>query len=114
MNQLSTYSTNAKGQLQHWFAKLKMAKEKLKKKLEKSIYIEKMLTSDIAANKLLAEAFDVSQKLLQNEIAYINATMDEINRLLEDNYLAVFMKELIQVSFNSFSDSEFQNCASSF
>lgn len=65
-----------------------------------------MLKSDIATNKLLAEAFAVSQKHLQGEIAYINTTMDEINRLQEDDYLAIFMKELIQKSFYDFADTE--------
>lgn len=104
--QLSTFATSASEQLKSWSLKLHKAKGKLKKLLEKSLYNENMLSSDIASNKLLAEAFTVSQKHLQGEIAYINATLEEINRLLKDDFLAVFMKELIQQSFYGFSDTE--------
>lgn len=65
-----------------------------------------MLASDITTSTLLAEAFSVSQKHLEGEIMYINSTMDEINRLLEDNFLDVLMNELIQQSFYDFSDTE--------
>ncbi|KQL57130.1 MULTISPECIES: recombinase family protein [Bacillaceae] len=106
MTQLSTFATIAKEQLLSWSSKLQKAKDKLKGLLEKSLYNEKMLASDIATNTLLAEAFTVSQKHLQGEIAYINATLDEISRLLEDDFLAVFMKEMIQKSFYDFADTE--------
>lgn len=106
MTQLSTFATSAKEQLKNWAVKLQKAKDTLKKLLEKSLYNEKMLASDIATNKLFAEAFSVSQKHLQSKIAYINETQEEINRLLEDDFLDVFMKELIQQSFYGFSDAE--------
>lgn len=104
--QLSTFVASAKEQLKGWFTKLLKAKNKLKGLLEKSLYNEKMLAPDITTNTLLAEAFSVSQKHLQGEIMYINSTMDEINRLLEDNFLDIFMNELIQQSFYDFSDTE--------
>lgn len=106
ITQLSSFTTTAKEQLKIWSAKLQKAKDKLKKLLEKSIYNEKMLASDIATNNLLAEAFSVSQKHLQSKITYINGTQEEISRLLEDDFLNVFMKELIQQSFYGFSDTE--------
>lgn len=106
MTQLSTFATSAKEQLKNWSVKLQKAKGTLKKLLEKSLYNEKILASDIATNKLLAEAFSVSQKHLQSKIAYFNETQEEINRLLEDDFLDVFMKELIQQSFYGFSDAE--------
>lgn len=106
MTQLTNFSTSAKKQLKNWSAKLHKAKAQLKSDLEKSFYNEKMFASDIATNSLLAEAFTVSQKYLQDEIAYTNATIDEINRILEDDFLAVFMKEMIQTSFYDFADTE--------
>lgn len=74
VTQLSTFATSAKEQLKNWSVKLQKVKDKSKKLLEKSLYNEKMLASDIATNKLLAEAFTVSQKQLQDEIDYINTT----------------------------------------
>ncbi|WP_286230456.1 recombinase family protein [Neobacillus mesonae] len=106
LTQLTTFTTSAKEQLKNCSSKLYKTKEKLKKLLEKSIYNERMLSSDIATNNLLAEAFTVSQKHLQDEIAYINATQEEIKRLLDDDFLAVFMKEMIQKSFYDFADTE--------
>ncbi|WP_445493110.1 recombinase family protein [Niallia sp. 03133] len=106
VNQSTTFATSAREQLKIWSAKLHKEKNKLKQLLDKALYNENMLKSDIATNKLLAEAFTVSQKHLQDEIAYINSTMDEINRLQEDDYLAIFMKELIQKSFYDFADTE--------
>lgn len=104
--QLPTFATSAKEQLKSWSIKLQMAKNEIKGLLEKTLYNENMLASDIAINTQLAEAFTVSQKHLQGELVYINTTLDEINRLLEDDFLAVFMKELIQQSFYDFSDTE--------
>jgi site-specific DNA recombinase len=104
--QLPFFTAIANEQLKSWSAKLQKAKEKLNKLLEKLIYNERMLASDIATNKLLAEAFSVSQKHLKSKIAYINETQEEINRLLEDDFLDVFMKELIQQGFYDFSDTE--------
>lgn len=104
--QLSTFATSAKEQLESWSAKLQKAKHQLKKLLEKSLYNEKMLASEIANNTLLAEAFTVSQKHLQGEIVYINETLDELKRLLDDDFLAVFVKEMIQHSFYDFADTE--------
>ncbi|WP_336883757.1 recombinase family protein [Priestia koreensis] len=106
MTQLTTFAISAKEQLKNWSAKLHKATGKLKKQLEKLLYNEKMLATDIATNQLLAEAFTVSQKHLQNEIAYINETINEINRILEDEFLPVFMKEMIQTSFYDFKDTE--------
>lgn len=106
MTQLTTFATSAKEQLKYWSAKLHKATDKLRMQLEKSLYNEKMLASDMVTNKLLAEAFTVSQKHLQDEIAYVNATRVEINRILEDDFLAVFMKEMIQTSFYDFADTE--------
>lgn len=106
MTQLTTFATSAKEQLKYWSAILQKAKDKLRRQLEKSLYNEKMFGSDIATNPLLAEAFTVSQKHLQDEIAYIKATIDEINRILEDDFLAAFMKEMIQTSFYDFADTE--------
>lgn len=106
ITQLSTFVLSTKEQLKNWFAKLQKVKGKLKPLLEKSHYNERMLASEIANNSLLAEAFTVTQTHLQGEIAYINSTLEEINRLMEDDFLAVFMKELIQQSFYNFSDTE--------
>lgn len=105
-NQLSTFTENAGLRLKSWSAKLKMAKEEKKKLLEKAIYNEKMLASDIANNALLAEVFTTSLQHLKEEIAYINATLEEIDSLLKDEYLDDFVKELIQQSFYKFSDTE--------
>lgn len=104
--QLSSLATSAKEQLKSWSSKLQKVKDKLMKLLEISLYNEKMLASDIATNTLMAEAFTVSQKHLQGEVAYINATLDEINRLLEDEFFAIFMEEMVQQSFYGFSDTE--------
>jgi DNA invertase Pin-like site-specific DNA recombinase len=106
ITQLTNFATSAKEQLKSWSIKLHKANDQLKKNLEKSFYNEKMLASDIATYPLLAEAFTVSQKHLQDEIAYINATINEINRILEDDFLAVIMKEMIQTSFYEFADTE--------
>lgn len=104
--QLTNFATSAKEQLKNWSTKLHKAKDKFKKLLDKSLYNQNMLAADIATNKLLAEAFTVSQKHLQDEISYINATQEEINRLLDDDFLAEFMKEMIQKSFYDFADTE--------
>nr|WP_259547410.1 recombinase family protein [Heyndrickxia oleronia] len=72
INQLSSFTTNAKEQLLSWSSKIQKAKDELKKSLEKLLYNQKMQASEIANNTLLAEAFSVSQKHLQDEITYIN------------------------------------------
>jgi site-specific DNA recombinase len=105
-NQRSTFTTRAKEQLKSWSVKLKIAKEKQKKLLDKLLYNEKMLASDIANDALLAEAFTVSRRHLQEEISYINTTHEEIIRLLEDDFLELDVQEMIQQSFYNFSETE--------
>jgi site-specific DNA recombinase len=55
---------------------------------------------------LLAEAFTVSRRHLQEEISYINTTHEEIIRLLEDDFLELDVQEMIQQSFYNFSETE--------
>lgn len=104
--QLSTFATTAKKQLKSWSTKLNEAKTNRKELLEKSLYNEKMFETDITDNPLLAEAFAVSQKYSQEKITYISTTLDEINRLLDDDYLDVFLKQMLQQSFLNFLDAE--------
>jgi site-specific DNA recombinase len=104
--QFSTFAITSKEQLKSWSNKLKKAKHNLKQLLEKSLYNQNMLATDIANTPLLEEAFMVAQEELKDEIAYVSMTMDEIDRLLEDNYLELFLKEMLQQSFLNFTDSE--------
>lgn len=104
--QFSTFAITSKEQLKSWSNKLKKAKHNLKQLLEKSLYNQNMLATDIANTPLLEEAFMVAQEELKDEIAYVSMTMDEIDRLLDDNYLELFLKEMLQQSFLNFTDSE--------
>nr|WP_144922687.1 recombinase family protein [Paenibacillus bovis] len=104
--QLSNFAITSKEQLKSWSKKLNHAKVNLKQLLEKSLYNQNVLATEIANNSLLEEAFKVAQKELKDEIAYISETMDEIDRLLDDDYLHLFLKEMLQQSFFNFTDSE--------
>lgn len=104
--QLSNFAITSKEQLKSWSNKLNRASINLKQLVEKSIYNQNMLATEIAKNSLLEEAFKVAQKELKDEIAYISETMDEIHRLLDDDYLHLFIKEMLQQSFFHFTDSE--------
>ncbi len=104
--QLYNFAITSKEQLKSWANKLNNAKVNLKQLLEKSLYNQNMLATDIATNPLLEEAFKVAQKGLEDEIAYISMTTDEIIRLLDDNYLHLLLIEMLEQSFLNFTDSE--------
>ncbi|GGB62271.1 resolvase [Lentibacillus populi] len=105
--QLSSIVTTANEQLVGWNKNLETARKKFKIQLEQTLYNERMLASDIKENKQLEEAFIDSKHYLQNEILNITITMDEINRILDDDDgLSIFIKYLQQQSFLNFTDTE--------
>ncbi len=104
--QLSTLMTTSKEQLKSWFKTLSKAKLEQKCLLDKLHYNKNMSGDDIANTPLLEEVFTVAQKRLEDEITYMNMTMDEINKLLNDHYLDSFLKEMLQYSILDFKNSE--------
>lgn len=104
--QLNTFLTTSKEQLKRWNTKLFKTKDKLKQKRELTLLNEKVLADDIANSTLLSEVFLSTQNHLQEKITYISETIDEINLLLEDDYLLVTLKEMLKHSFYDFADTE--------
>jgi hypothetical protein len=65
-----------------------------------------MLETEIQNDTFLAEVFDTSLQHLRNELSYTNGTLEEIDSLLEDDYLDKILKGLMQQSFLNFTDTE--------
>lgn len=104
--QLDTFITTSKHQLKQWSTKLRKTMDNRKQQRESVLLNEKMLADNLANSSLLSEAFLTTQNHLQEEIAYISNTMDEIKQLLEDDYLSATLKELLKHSFYDFTDTE--------
>lgn len=104
--QLNTFLTTSREQLKRWNTKLIKTKDKLKEKRELTLLNEKMLAHDIANSPLLSEVFLTTLNHLQEELTYISETIEEINLLLEEEYLVVTLREMLQHSFYDFTDTE--------
>ncbi|AWE06055.1 hypothetical protein DCE79_00905 [Lysinibacillus sp. 2017] len=104
--QFDTISTTFRKQLKQWSTKLKKTKDSLKQQRELVFLNEKMLADDITNSSLLLEAFLTAKQHLEEEITYICETMEEIDLLLNDDFLIVTLKEMLNHSFNDFSDTE--------
>ncbi|RUL51923.1 recombinase family protein [Lysinibacillus antri] len=104
--QLNTFLTTSREQLKRWNTKLIKSKDKLKQKRELTLLNEKILADDIANSPLLSEVFLTTKNHLQEEITYISETIEEINLLLEEEYLVIILKEMLEHSFSDFTDTE--------
>lgn len=104
--QFPTIAIKSKNQLKNWLNKLINAKGKLEQLLEKTRYNQNMLATEIANNPLLDEAFTAAEKELKHAISNTSMTIEEINKLLDDNYLDIILKAMLQHSFFSFTNSE--------
>lgn len=104
--QLTTIVVTSKKKLESWYNKLNKAKSDLKQMLEKALYNKSMSKDEMASNPLLKETYTVARKKLENDITHISATLEEIKRLSDDNYLDVFLKEMVQYSFTDFANTE--------
>lgn len=105
-SQLDTFVITSMNQLKQWSKKLRKTMDNLKHKREITFLNEKILADDITNTPLLSEVFVTTQNHLQNEITYISNTIEEINLLLQDDYLDVILKEILQQSFGDFTDTE--------
>lgn len=105
-NQFNTISTSSRKQLKQWSTKLKKTKDRIKQQRELTLLNEKMLASDITNSTLLSEAFHTAKQHLEEELTYISETMEEIDLLLNSDYLIVTLKEMLNHSFKDFSDTE--------
>lgn len=105
-NQFNTISTSSRKQLKQWSTKLKKTKDSIKQQRELTLLNEKMLASDITNSTLLSETFLTAKQHIEEEIIYITETMEEIDLLLNSDYLIVILKEMLNHSFNDFSDTE--------
>ncbi|WP_203363667.1 recombinase family protein [Bacillus sp. REN10] len=104
--QLLNFVETAKVQLKKWIITLNKAKKKLSSQLEKTIYNEKFLTTEIAQIDHLADIFNDTKHYLQTEFSYLANTIDKIEKLLGDDYLFLLFKDLQYKSFQSFSNTE--------
>ncbi|QNK88695.1 recombinase family protein [Sporosarcina sp. resist] len=104
--QLDTFITTSKHQLKQWSFKLRKTMDNLKQQLKLVFLNERTLEDDIANSPLLSEVFLSTKNHLQEKITYISETIDEINLLLEDDYLLVTLKEMLKHSFYDFADTE--------
>src|SRR5699024_11794998 len=74
--------------------------------LEIALYNKSMSKDEIASNPLLKETFTVARKRLEADITHISTTSEEIKKLSDDNYLDVFLKEMVEYSFSDFTNTE--------
>lgn len=104
--QLSSFADTAQKQLKDWTKKINKAIKEQKVLLDRTVYNEKMLASELSNDKILAQTFINGKQHIQKEIQYLSTIQDEIQTILDDAYTNNFIKTLLQQDFGTFTDTE--------